>query len=385
MGNLAEKESCTGCYACTDICPRDAVGMEMDEEGFYQPHIDKEKCVNCRLCEKVCPVLGQDSESYHMPFKAYAAWINDREILERSSSGGAFSALAERILQQEGTVYGAAFQEGFRVKHIRASNRKELEALRKAKYLQSDMKGIYRLLKEDVLSGRKVLFSGTPCQVEAAERFLGGKYSNLILVEFICHGVPSEDIFRRSLRNLGKRFGSPVKEYEFHSKRRSWRSNTVSIKLEDGRKKELTSFENPFMLGFFHKLILRKSCYECKFKKAGRVSDIVLADFWEIKKIAPRFDNYHGVSMVVTMSDAGQALVMSAKDSLDLHEVDCEKVIKIKKHFTACNYDKDKRTKFFQYQKKYGYDKAEKKLTPHWYKREIKRVKDLIFCKLRWK
>ena len=375
---------CTGCGICADVCPKGCIKMVVNKEGFNIPEIDRSECINCGVCENVCPSLSSSKEDGNMPIKAYAAWHKCNDVYMDSSSGGAFTALAQFIVEAGGIVFGAAYDEKGKVCHMGIENIAEIGKLRRAKYVQSETAGIYIKVKQEVQKKRPVMFVGTPCQAAAVFRMWHKKPDNLIIVEFICHGLSSHKYFQLGKANLERKYKSKIVDLEFHSKRRSWRSNTVHIELENGKEKELSSFENPYMYGFFKNITLRESCYHCPVKKEKRNSDIILADFWEIKKIAPKLEKYNGVSMVLVLTEQGDELLNSVSYDLEMHEVDCQKVCETKKHLKAYNYDMEKRSAFMQDVEANGYDHAEKTyLKPKIYYVPLKKVKDYILVKLK--
>lgn len=383
MIEIVGRDKCTGCSACHDICPVNCIEMKMDDEGFKQPVVNKDKCIGCNKCDGVCPALAIKEVETNIPYKAYAGWNRDKKVLMDSSSGGAFTAIAKKIINSGGIIFGAAFGEGFNVVYKGVDNINDIGELRRAKYLQSDAAEAYKKVKEALSNYSTVAFVGTPCQADGMVRFFGKKPDNLIVIEFICHGVPSRTVFEECNKNLEAKNKAAIKDYKFHSKERSWRSNTVHVEYDNEKRRELTSFDNPFMLGFFHNIILRRSCYKCTLKKRNRVSDIILADFWEINKINPELNRKDGVSMILALTEKGNDMIKSTEDAMELHEVDCAAVLDIKKHIDKCDYDITKREQFMDMWKEKCYNVAEKKfLVPPMYKKVLKRTKDEVLLKL---
>lgn len=304
MIQMAEKKNCCGCQACAQVCPRGCITMAEDGEGFRYPQVDADKCVQCGLCETVCPVLHPAEDTGREP-EAYAAYSLEPEIRRESSSGGIFTLLAEKILEENGVVYGAAMEES-RVNHIRVTGREKLSRLRGSKYVQSDIAGTYRRAKADLDGGKPVLFSGTPCQIEGLRTFLRKDYEKLVCVDIICHGVPSPKVWQDYVSLRETAAGAPVARMIFRHKKYSWKSYAVLFEFSNKTAYDRRHSDDPFMQVFLHDLCLRPSCYECGFKKLGRVSDITLADFWGITEIQPEMDDDGGTSLVLIHSQKGQ-------------------------------------------------------------------------------
>ena len=196
MIRISEKEKCVGCHACYNICPTHSISMQIDVDGFWYPVVDIEKCIHCGRCEKVCPVLKQAKRNEEQ-LQIYGACSVDEDIRSQSSSGGVFSVLALHVLNKGGIVYGASFNSNFQVQHIGISSVTELDKLRGSKYVQSQIGDIYRDVKQQLRNGKMVLFTGTPCQVDGLNNFLGRTYDNLITQDIVCHGVPSPMVWEK--------------------------------------------------------------------------------------------------------------------------------------------------------------------------------------------
>lgn len=314
MIQLVEKKNCCGCQACAQICPRGCITMVEDGEGFRYPQVDADKCVQCGLCETVCPVLHPAEDTGREP-EAYAAYSLDPEIRRESSSGGIFTLLAEKILEENGVVYGAAM-EGSRVQHIRVAEREKLSRLRGSKYVQSDIAGTYRQAKADLDGGKPVLFSGTPCQIEGLRTFLRKDYEKLVCVDIICHGVPSPKVWQDYVSLRETAAGAPAARMIFRHKKYGWKSYAVLFEFSNKTAYDRRHSDDPFMQVFLHDLCLRPSCYECSFKKLGRVSDITLADYWGITEICPEMDDDGGTSLVLVHSEKGQNLLEAIRSRM---------------------------------------------------------------------
>ena len=278
MIEIKSKEDCCGCYACYNICPKQCITMKTDNEGFWYPKIDKNKCINCNLCEKVCPIINPvkrvDSKKI-----AYASMNKDEQVRMKSSSGGIFSILAEYIIKNNGVVYGAGFDEDFNIKHKRILYSTDLDLLRGSKYVQSSIGDIYKQVKNDLENNNPVLFTGTPCQVEGLRSYLRKEYVNLITMDFICHGVPSPLVWEKYLKKMKKSKQENIKNIYFRNKDIGWKLFSLKI-IFDKRIYSNDLNNDLFMKGFLQDVYLRPSCYNCKFKKINRISDITVADFF---------------------------------------------------------------------------------------------------------
>ena len=319
MINILEKENCCGCQACEQRCPTNSITFFEDNEGFLYPKVDTGTCINCSLCENVCPVLNLQKE--RLPLVVYASKNKDENIRLKSSSGGIFSLLAEKILDEEGVVFGARFNDKWEVVHDFIEAKDHLHLFRGSKYVQSFIGDTFSQTKNFLNDGRKVLFSGTPCQIAGLKLFLKTDYDNLLTVEIVCHGVPSPMIWRNYLSELYfsksqvKKYSIPQKQLPitnilFRDKKDGWKKYSLTINMEnDGQDSTLYSSyykENPYMRGFLHNLYLRPSCYACPSKSFKSGSDISLADYWGIQNVLPEFDDDKGVSLVILLSEKGR-------------------------------------------------------------------------------
>ena len=320
VNKLNLKLECTGCRMCEQICPKNAIKMEEDEEGFIRPVVDKSLCINCGLCIKRCPqrnLLDKNIENQ----TAYAAKLKDLEVLQESSSGGIFSVLANEYIKNNGKIYGAAFDEKFNVVHVGVENLEGLKRLRGSKYVQAIVGNAYIDAKAFLKQGRKVMFSGTACQIAGLKKFLKTEYENLLTVDVVCHGVPSPLVWRQYLQEIkmserredrGKNtvLSSPkdipvITGISFRDKKLGWKKFSFVVRgksAEGGQNSVLLSDmhqENRFMQAFISNLILRPSCYDCKVKAGRSGSDITIADYWGIKNYHPEMDDDKGTSLVM--------------------------------------------------------------------------------------
>lgn len=322
---MVDKEKCCGCSACMSVCPKNCISMCWDKEGFLYPVVDKNICINCGLCEKVCPALRKGEKQTDI--KAYACINKDNDVKMSSSSGGAFSVFAEYVLEQNGVVFGAVFDENFAVIHSYIEDKKDLYKLRGSKYVQSDMQDSYRKAQEFLDLERMVLFSGTSCQIAGLKSFLRKEYDNLICVDVICHGVPSPLVFKKYIDQRKKQYGESIKEIRFREKTEGWINYSMKIDF-DSQSFRKNARDDEYLRGFIHSLYLRPSCYHCNYKDFTCGSDISLADFWGIKKVLPEFFDKNGVSMVLVNSETGDKIFELVKDKLLVETVNLEDCIR---------------------------------------------------------
>lgn len=334
-------KECCGCAACVDVCPKRCITLVEQENGFVVPSINKINCIECHKCEKVCPILNPSRIKFDRR-KCFSAKNNDENQRKAGSSGSIFFLLAENVIKQGGVVYGAAFDEKLRLCHVYAETPEQLRPLLKSKYLQSSTTGVYKSVSQHLKTGRKVLFVGTPCQCNALYKTLGQKKpDNLQLVDFICHGVPSQKLFDDAIQHYEKKHKCKITAFEFRHKRpdcvhyfflkgkrngKNWGGSYDCSEFEVNERFD----KFPFYNGFKRYLCFRESCYHCKFAVQERVADLTLADFWNIEKIDPSIDIQEfnkGYSMVITNSNKGEEIFMTLNDRANIKECDLENAV----------------------------------------------------------
>ena len=331
LPQLCGDDICTGCGACTSICGKEALKLLSGKEGFYRPRVDVDKCISCGLCEKVCPVINKgkkESLSENHPI-VYAAWNRNEKIRMESSSGGAFSALAETVLEMGGVVCGAAYAKDMSVSHICVDQISDLSRLRLSKYVQSYIGDAFRKVKEYAQQGRMVLFCGTPCQAAGLRNFLRKDYSNVICCDFICHGVPSPMVYRKYLEWIEGKYGK-VTHVNFRDKKKGWYDALRMISLSSGKKRYLRNDDDAYWIAFNDNKNLQMACYDCQFLGFPRIADITLADFWGIGKsisFGHVDDIEKGVSLLIGSTDKGKSLINQSKNKLYYFERTIEEAI----------------------------------------------------------
>lgn len=308
--------NCTGCEMCRSICPMNAIQMKIDDEGFWKPMINSAKCTECKLCTMRCPVNNVvNKENTHNDL--YIAYNSDNGIRNKSSSGGIFYLLAKHCFAKGGVVFGACFDSKFCVKHDVAESMDECLKFMGSKYVQSYIGDSYVQAKKYLSEGRHVLFTGTPCQIAGFRAFLGYKnYDHLICQDFICHGVPSPELWDKYKTYRVRKSKHQIKEINFRSKRYGWKAFNVVFTYADG-----TEYISPFVKDYYYRafqanISLCKSCYECMFKGSKSGSDITLADAWGIDIIDEGFADDRGTSAIIVNSDKGWQIYSSIKNNL---------------------------------------------------------------------
>ena len=322
MLKIKDKTACCGCAACVQVCPKQCITFNEDNEGFRYPSVDFDSCVKCGLCEKVCPISCHKEQ--RIPLAVYAGKNNDCCVRQQSSSGGVFTLIANEIVNAGGVVFGASFDNDWEVEHRYADQLCDLAAFRGSKYLQSRIGDTYKKVEEFLKEGRQVLFSGTPCQVAGLKSFLRKEYDSLLTVDIICHGVPSPLVWRRYLEETA--VDQKIADINFRSKHESWKRYSVVIKSTDRVVLNQPYYENAYMKGFLSDIYLRPSCYACSFKKGSSGSDITLGDFWGIETSLPQFDDDKGVSAILVNTSLGLNLIESL--NIDRREVSYETILK---------------------------------------------------------
>lgn len=318
---LAKFDDCLGCMLCYDVCPKSAIDIQENENGFWMPSIDYNKCIGCCLCEKKCEAVRRlNSPINHckIPLRAYN---KNNEIRRNSTSGGVFAALAEYAIENyKAIVFGATLVQN-KVYHIQIQNKDEIIKLQGSKYIQSNTKGIYKRVKELLDKKRFVLFSGTPCQVQALNVYLNKQYDNLLTVDLICHGVISNTIFKRHISI------NPCNEVlAFRDKSLGWGKDSYFKTIINGKISVNTSWPKNFFYHVFQlETCFRSNCYKCQFCSLSRVSDITLGDYWNDRN-SNRYDK-NGLSSILTNTEKGRIIISSIK-SLEVEEVDWSSTIK---------------------------------------------------------
>lgn len=319
MPNLASVEKCFGCAACANVCPKNAIKMIADKEGFLQPVVDELVCVKCGLCERTCPVIAPNEKMGTECPRAYAAWHKEDRRL--SSSGGMFSAFARKVIDEGGFVFGASLDSQLTCSHLEVSKVEDLTLLRGSKYMQSAIGNAYKQIRSRLNENKKVLFCGTSCQVAGLRKFLRADYENLLTIDLTCHGVPSNLVFKSYVTKLqGKLQLSQIKSFEF--RRRDGWGMFPSYSLDGISLNPVYGVDALYMSAFDKSALFRKSCYTCPYTKIPRVGDITLADFWGLGRYGTAFkhDVLKGVSLVLANTEKGAKAINALGEECFIEE-----------------------------------------------------------------
>lgn len=364
------KVDCCGCGACANICPQRAIKIKEDKCGFLYPAIDKKKCVGCKLCKKVCAY--QNKTPQNEPIKVFAAVNKNESQLMNSASGGVFSAIAKQILADDGIIFGATldFEKGHAVPHhVFVEKESELYRLQGSKYVQSAIGDMYIWAKQFLDDGRKVLFSGTPCQVAGLYSFLNKEYQNLVTIDLICHGVPNAKFFDDYIQmETRKRKGRKIVGYSFRDKKKGWGMNErIDIIDINGKLKNIyvRARANSYNTLFLDGEIYRENCYECKYATRLRVGDLTIGDYWGIEQEHPEllgkygYEEKKGISCILANSNKGLAICKESLDLLQMNESTFLKVSNRNGQLKKPSEKKDSREEILQLYSECGYEKVE--------------------------
>ena len=366
------KSECCGCSACSVSCPVNAISMEEDEEGFLYPMINQNMCIGCRRCVDACAFkktyIGNDIPNM------YAIKHNEKQVRKQSQSGGMFTALSDRFIADEGVVWGVVLNDEHLAHHDRADNESGRNRMRGSKYIQSVMGDSFKRVKEDIESGKKVLFTGTPCQIDGLRSFLKNDYDNLFCVDLICHGVPSPLVWRKYLEWQQDKHGSTIEKADFRDKKYPWGAHIETLFFKNG--KVLSS--NVFARAFYSHMCIRPSCYSCPYKQLAHPGDITIGDCWGIEKTAPEFYDADGVSLALINTPKGQALFDQVKENIEFMPCQTDSVMQdpLRQNFPL----PEKRSVFWSDFRTYSFKTIAKKycIEPHRFRRVLSRLRKKI-------
>lgn len=324
MKEYEKKETCCGCGACMEICPKKAIQMIPDREGFLYPKINRHLCIRCGKCRRVCPTghygsgeKGSGKEKSRADENLYlGAQARDERMRRSGSSGGIFPVLAQYVLSREGVVYGAGYDGTMRVVHKGAENGQQLQQIKKTKYVQSNMEGIYRKIEKSLKEKRWVLFTGTPCQADALMRYLNQTYERLIVADLICYGVPSPGIWKDYVNYLEQVHRGKMTDFSFRDKRNRDNGHTCSCTI-GGKEYAVSLYQDIYCILYFKNYMLRPSCHSCRFCTVNRKSDFTIGDFWGIERVRPDMDDGMGTSAVIVHSDKAKGIWKEIRKELN--------------------------------------------------------------------
>lgn len=356
MIDKVEVQDCVLCGSCINSCPVDAISFRKKSLDFNYPEIDLTKCIGCGKCEKVCPVLGKEMFPQEKFPIAYAARNKNSEMRISSTSGGIFIAAADNVIAQGGYVCGAIFDESFQVKHICTNDIAKVRQMMGSKYAQSDMCNTFDQIKELLEQDKQILFTGCPCQIAALTTFLGKKYSKLILMELICHGIPSNQMLQSYIELQEKKNGGKLIQFQFRNKNKGWHRSEVVAKFDNGRIYSSPITVDAYMRGFLGNTYLKESCYHCQFRKFQSGADLMLGDFWGAEVEMSELDDNTGISAVLVCSEKAKEFLFDL--DVECYNVEVEKVIRYNKNILESAVPNKNRVEFYQYASEKGYSSA---------------------------
>lgn len=319
-----KKEECCGCGACEAICGTHAITMHQDKEGFFYPKIDERQCVGCGRCNAVCPFKQSQKAADFLQY--YGARNINEKVRRRSSSGGIFSVLANYVLERSGSVFAAGFKSDMNVCHMEIQEKMDLDQVRRTKYVQSDMKNVFGMIRRRLDKEKWVLFVGTPCQAEALRGYLGKNFTNLIITDLVCYGAASPGIWQKYVDFLNQRYKGKILEYNFRDKRNQDNGHMASWK-NCAVEKAYPLSKDPYSRMYFANMNLRPACYRCPFCKVERNSDFTIGDFWGIEKVRPDWDDGMGNSLVILHSIKAERVWEEVQDQCEVFQCRKEEIL----------------------------------------------------------
>lgn len=344
--NLVNKADCSGCGACVCACPKKCLLMKSDSEGFYYPHIDDKSCIDCGKCLSVCAVKSKPKiNSYGR--RVFIVQHKNDKIRRESTSGGAFTAIAEYIIKNGGIVFGAGMNENFRVCHMPAYNLEQLALFRNSKYSQSDLGDTFLKIKNYLAEGKKILFSGTPCQVAGLKKFLHGDDENLVTVDVVCRGIPSPLVFEKYIDYQKKRLGEFDKVL-FRDKYSGYTHTAMSVYRDNVCLYHNGLEYDPMLKLFYQGMICRPVCSNCRFKEIERCSDFTLWDCFSAAEINSDFDDNKGTTFVMLHSQNAETIFEKIRDNIRACEAETEKVCNNTAEMLKSISHNPKRQEFFK-------------------------------------
>ena len=363
------KERCTGCFACFNACPKDAINMSLDDEGFFYPNIDNKSCIECGHCVDVCSIKHMAPVCYSIVDAEVISVQAEDAIREKSSSGGVFYYFAKSILDRDGVVYGAAYDKDSKLVCHTSTDETELAQIMRSKYVQSNINSTFREIRSNLQYGREVLFCGTPCQVRGLYNFLNKEWDNLLTMDFVCHGVPSSGFFKDMVEAHEREEGSLIRDITFREKDKGWRTQVIKFYYDNEKVLTNTSNYYYYYYLFLHNASLRRSCYACP-NPENHCADITVWDDWNIEG-----DDNKGTSAILL--NTPKAIIHYEKVKDHFLEIRTQKIERYKSAFI--NHDKVKsyqrcltdRERFFTYYKKNGYEKTLRNWYPAYFKKSV--------------
>lgn len=325
--NIIGVEYCCGCGGCAQKCPAHCISIEQDEDGFWKAKCDEAKCVHCGKCLKVCP-MKHDSQVDSGTPECYAAVTCNKEYERRSSSGGAFSQIAQKVLDHNGTVWGCGMNSELLPSHMPIRTIDKLDILRRSKYVQSFLGNSYSLIEKSLEDGGQVLFAGTPCQVGGLKKFLGKQYDNLFLIDLVCHGVPSPGMFMKHIQYLEKKKGQKISSFEFRLKNDQPNKHyCYTCLFASGKTETGVYYKDVFFNEFYDMTSLNECCYHCPYANKERQGDLTIGDFGWGKQYHPELKDHGEISCILVNTEKGKAMLDSIRPEMYCYPTKWEYII----------------------------------------------------------
>ncbi len=378
IDKVLEKD-CILCKACATQCPKKCISFSKAYKSFEYPIINYDECINCNLCEKVCPSLQEFNQV--SPITYYAVKNKNVEILKMSSSGGIFYSLAKKIIEMEGIVVAARFDDSYNVVHEACTTIDKIKNFCGSKYVQSDLNGCYDLINKYLQIGKDVLFVGSSCQTAAVHQYFKNNCyrNNLFLVDFICHGIVSDNVFNEYKAYLEKKFNGKIVRFEFRNKKNGWLFSGLNVEFDNGKVYSSPLSKDLYMQGYFKNLNLKEACYTCKYKNFKSQSDITMGDYWDVEKTDPDFYEYYGNSVVVLNTIKGKKEFDTINCEFDVKEIDLETILSCNKSLIKPFNMSSEREDYFDKAKKQGYIRPlEKWVKKSFSRRMINKIKSVL-------
>lgn len=382
MIQIQNKSICCGCSACANICPLKCIRMIKDEEGFLYPWINETKCNQCGMCERTCPIL-QVKEEILFEQEAYCIQNKNEKVCLESTSGGAFSAIGKYVIERDGVVFGAAYNQDFEVIHKSETTISGLKKFRNSKYVQSNTGETFTEVKNMLVAGKLVCYSGTPCQIEGLKSFLQKDYENLITVDVVCRAVPSPMIWQKYIEIQREKLGNKISNIVFRDKHYGYKYSGMTFVDNNGKKAYTCGVESDQMLrAFFSNICDRPSCYECVFKKQYRISDFTIWDCFHVGRFSRRLDNDKGATRVLIHTDKGRKIFENIKEDIMYIKMSPEVIVKGSKEMIQSVDRNEKREEFFRNAQFMSGKELFTKYFPDTFDVKMERYVRLICCRL---